>query len=232
MQSIFNNRTEINSRHELKYYINAADYAQLRARLRTVAKLDENALEDGTYKIHSLYFDNYNDKIVVEKLSGLSRREKFRLRYYNEDTSFIRLEKKSKINMICYKETAAITTEQCEALLKGKYDCLKMPNVPLLMELYTKIHYQSLRPRSIVNYYREAYVYNAGNVRITFDDQIRTSNSVAGFLNPKLTTIPAANAIILEIKYDGFLPNVIRDSLQIGWRNQTEFSKYVVARLV
>jgi hypothetical protein len=117
-------------------------------------------------------------------------------------------------------------------LLAGSYDCLKLTDTPLLIELYTKIRYQNLRPRNIVEYHREAYVYRAGNVRITFDSNIRTSNSIAGFLNPELTTIPAAGSIILEIKYDGFLPDIIRDLLQIGCRNQTEFSKYVVARLV
>ncbi len=222
----------MNGRHELKYYINSADYAQLCARLRTVAKLDKNADVDGKYTIQSLYFDNYTDKAVIEKLSGLSRREKFRLRYYNTDTSFIKLEKKSKVNRLCYKESATITKEQCIALLEGNYDVLKVPEMPLLMELYTKIHYQNLRPRSIVNYNREAYVYHAGNARITFDSQIKTSNNVMGFLNPELAAIPAANSIILEVKYDGFLPDIIRDIVQIGWRNQTEFSKYVVARLV
>ena len=219
-------------RHELKHYINVADYAQLRMRLRTVAKLDENAGEDGRYKIRSLYFDNYSDKAVVEKLSGLSRREKFRWRYYNNDLSFIRLERKSKANRLSYKESAAVTAEQCVAVLSGDYDCLKVPEAPLLMELYTKIRYQNLRPRNIVEYRREAYIYRTGNVRITFDGNIRTSNSVTGFLNPNLVTIPAAGMTIMEIKYDGFLPDIIRDLLQIGWRSQTEFSKYVVARLV
>jgi len=236
----------MNGRHELKHYINASDYAQLRARLRTVAKPDENAIEDGAYKIRSLYFDNYMDKAVTDKLSGQSRREKFRLRYYNGDTSFIRLERKSKANRLCYKESAAITAEQCAALLAGGYDVLKIPEAPgrmggqcrddaaglLFMELYTKIRYQNLRPKSIVDYRREAYIYRAGNVRITFDSRIRTSNSVAGFLNPDLPTIPAAGAIILEVKYDGFLPDVIRDIVQTGCRSETEFSKYVVARLV
>jgi len=69
-------------------------------------------------------------------------------------------------------------------------------------------------------------------VRITFDSGIRTSNNVAGFLNPALTTIPASGSIIMEIKYDGFLPDIIRDIAQIGWRGQTEFSKYVAARFV
>ena len=222
----------MNGRHELKHYINASDYAQLRARLHTVAKLDENAVEDGAYKIRSLYFDNYMDKVVIDKLSGQSRREKFRLRYYNDNTSFIRLEKKSKTNRLCYKESTVITADQCAALLAGKYEVLKVPEAPLLMELYTKTRYQNLRPKSIVDYHREAYIYRAGNVRITFDSRVRMSNSVAGFLNPDLTTIPAASAIILEVKYDGFLPDIIRDIIQIGFRSQTEFSKYVVARLV
>jgi len=219
-------------RHEEKYYINASDYAQLRARLRVVARPDENAGEDGGYRVRSLYFDNYSDKAIVEKLSGLSRREKFRLRYYDDDQSFIRLEKKSKANRMSYKESTVVTAKQCEALLAGDYSFLKESQNPLLMELYSKIHYQNLRPRSIVEYHREAYKYPPGNVRVTLDSNIRTSNSVMGFLDPKLTTIPATSSTILEIKYDGFLPDIIRDILQIAWRNQTEFSKYVVARLV
>ncbi len=219
-------------RHELKHYINASDYAQLRARLCILIKPDKHAGDDGGYKIRSLYFDNYSDKAVVEKLSGLSRREKFRLRYYNGDTSFIRLERKSKANRLAYKEGVVITAEQCAAVLAGNYERLKIPDIPLFMELYTKIRYQNLRPRSIVDYHREAYIYRAGNVRITFDRGIRTSNSVTGFLNPNLATIPAANTIIMEIKYDGFLPDIIRDVVGIDCRNQTEFSKYVTARLV
>ncbi|SMP38218.1 polyphosphate polymerase domain-containing protein [Anoxynatronum buryatiense] len=222
----------MNGRHELKYHINASDYAQLRMRLQTVARLDENVGDDDGYIIRSLYFDNYSDKAVVEKLSGLSRREKFRLRYYNDDTSLIRLEKKSKENRLTYKESTVIKAAQCAALLAGEYDCLKTPDEPLFMELYTKIRYQNLRPKSIVEYHREAYTYHAGNVRVTFDSNIRTANWVAGFLNRHMTTIPAAKTIILEIKYDGFLPDIISDILQIGWRNQTEFSKYVVGRLV
>ena len=219
-------------RHELKYHINAADRAQLRARLRAVAKLDEHATTDGGYIVRSLYFDNYADKAIMDKLSGQSSREKFRLRYYNGDTSFIRLERKSKTNRLSYKESVPVTAEQCQALLAGNFDWLHQADAPVSMDLYAKMRYQHLRPRSIVEYHREAYTFHAGNVRITFDSDIRTANSVAGFLQPHLTTIPAAGAIILEVKYDGFLPDIIRDVLKIGNRNQTEFSKYLVARLV
>ena len=222
----------VNGRHELKFSVNAADCAQLRARLGIVAKPDENAGPDGGYAIRSMYFDNYSDKAITEKLSGQSRREKFRLRYYNGDTSFIRLEKKSKSNQLAYKESAIITAEQCAAVLAGNYGLLNTPDTPLFAELYAKIRYQSLRPKNIVDYHREAYVYKAGNVRVTFDSNIRTSNFAARFLEPGSVTIPAAAAVVLEIKYDGFLPDIIRDILQIGWRNRQEFSKYVAARLV
>ncbi|MCL1810595.1 MAG: polyphosphate polymerase domain-containing protein [Clostridiales bacterium] len=222
----------MNGRHELKHYINASDYAQLKAKLTAVAKPDRNAGEDGSYIVRSLYFDNYADKAVVEKLSGMSRREKFRLRYYNGDTSMIRLEKKSKANRLSFKEGAAVSKGQVAALLSGDFDVLKNPDVPLLMEFYTKMRYQNLRPKNVVEYKREAYHYPAGNVRATIDRDIRTSNSPSGFLSPNLVTVPATGAVVLEIKYDGFLPDVIRDILMTGWRNQVEFSKYVVARLV
>jgi hypothetical protein len=219
-------------RHELKHYISLADAMQLRARLRAVARPDANAESDGAYKIRSLYFDNYSDKAIIDKLSGQSRREKFRLRYYKDDPTAIRLEKKSKINKMCYKEGVAITAEECAMLLAGQYEFLQVANEPLFNELYAKMMFQNLRPRNIVDYRREAYVYPAGNVRVTIDRGIRASNSVAGFLSPDLTTIPATEAIILEVKYDGFLPDIVRDIVQLEQRNQSEFSKYLVARFV
>ncbi|MDR1737096.1 MAG: polyphosphate polymerase domain-containing protein [Oscillospiraceae bacterium] len=221
----------MNGRHELKYCVNGADCAQLRARLRAVAKPDGHAGVDGAYTVRSLYFDNYSDKAVTDKLSGQSRREKFRLRYYGGDTGFIRLEKKSKANRLCFKESADISAKECEELLSGNLGVLNRPDIPLFMELYTKMRAQNLRARSIVEYRREAYVFRAGNVRVTFDSGIKTSQSVSGFLDPGLAMIPAASATVLEVKYDAFLPDIIRDTVKIGWRNQTEFSKYVAARM-
>ena len=224
----------MNGRHELKYYISHVDCAVLRTKLRIVAKPDENADDGGIYKIRSLYFDNYEDKALVEKQSGQSNREKFRLRFYGDNTSFIRLEKKSKANRLTYKQGEAISVNQCEMLLNGKFNCLgENPEAfPLSYELYSKMKYQFLRPKNIVEYSREAYTYRVGNVRITMDSQIRISNSICKFLTPKLNTIPATSAVILEIKYDGFFPDVIRDLIQIDGRNQTEFSKYIVSRFV
>lgn len=222
----------VKGRHEHKLYINVFDYMQLSAHLKHIAQLDKNSLGNHGYKVRSLYFDNYSDKAVVDKLSGLSRREKFRIRLYNDDSSFIRLERKAKANRLCFKEKTAITKEQCESILGGRFNVLKEGQNPLFLELYAKICYQNLRPKTIVDYTREAYIYPAGNVRITFDKNVKVSNNVQGFFDPDLVTIPAAKATILEIKYDGFLPEIIHQVIQIGDRHEREFSKYLVSRLV
>ena len=94
-------------RHEWKHEINICDMIAVRQRLRAVAKTDGNSV-DGRYKIRSLYFDSPSDKALREKIDGVNRREKFRIRYYNDDTSFIHLEKKSKINGLGKKDKAVI----------------------------------------------------------------------------------------------------------------------------
>lgn len=83
------------SRHEWKHEINLSDMLTLRQRLRVIAQPDEHTL-DGKYDIRSLYFDNIEDKALREKLDGINIREKFRIRYYNGDTSYIHLEKKKQ----------------------------------------------------------------------------------------------------------------------------------------
>ena len=82
-------------RHELKYEIPHADYEAMRRRLRLIMTSDPHASADGTYRIRSVYFDNSEDRALREKEDGIGKREKFRIRYYNGDTSVIHLEKKS-----------------------------------------------------------------------------------------------------------------------------------------
>ena len=223
---------ELKGRHELKHYINFCDVLQLRARLPFVASLDENGVKENGYRIRSLYFDNYNDKALKEKIDGVNEREKFRLRCYNNDTSFIRLEKKSKKDGICFKESAILTDVQCNSLIKGNIAVLKEIDSPLCMEFYTKMYYQQLRAKNIVDYWREAYVYPPGNVRITLDYDIRTSHSVNDFLMPKPVLIPISEVYILEVKYDNFLPEIIRGLVSLSSRSSTAFSKYAATRII
>ncbi len=222
---------KIQGRHELKYIINYFDHLELSLKLRTVLKSDNNSNEKGIYKIRSLYFDNYMDKALKEKVDGLNHREKFRIRYYNDNIDFIRLEKKSKINGICYKVSEKITYDECNKLLSGDKEFLKNPNKPLFIELYTKMMYQNLLPKNIVDYTREAYIYNAGNVRITIDSDIRSSNNIKDFFNFSLPTVQILNARILEVKYDNYLSDNIKFITGLKNRQVTSFSKYSNTRI-
>ena len=125
-------------RHEWKHEINYADYVALRHRLGAVMQRDVNAV-DGKYLIRSLYFDNAADKALQEKLDGVNNREKFRIRYYNHDTSLIHLEKKRKHNGLGRKESAELTAPEAQSIVDGDWEWMKTADRPLVQELYAKM---------------------------------------------------------------------------------------------
>ena len=207
------------------------DMIILRQRLLAIMQRDLHAA-DGKYEIRSLYFDNVRDKALREKTDGVNVREKFRIRYYNGDSSFIKLEKKSKINGLCLKESARLTMEQTQAIINGNVGWMKDSSESLIRELYIKMITQCLRPKTIVDYTREPFIFAPGNVRVTLDYNIRTGMLGTDFFNVSCTTIPAGeDAIILEVKWDEFLPDIIRDIVQLKNGRAGAFSKYAACRI-
>ena len=218
-------------RHEWKHEISFCDMIVLRQRLTAVMQRDANA-KDGKYFIRSLYFDNAADKALREKLDGVNNREKFRIRYYNLDASLIHLEKKSKRGGLGSKEMAVLTAEETQRILDGDWAWMENADRPLVRELYGKMRTQGLRPKTIVDYVREPFVYGPGNVRVTLDYQIRTGLRSTDFLNKNCVTVPAGPApVILEVKWDAFLPGIIRDIVQLEGRHTSAFSKYAICRI-
>lgn len=224
---------DLNFRNEIKHYINMSDYLGIRSRLMQIMRIDKNSNADRKYKIRSLYFDNIKDKVLMEKINGINRREKFRIRFYNDDHSFIRLEKKSKINGLCSKMSEPILKEECERIINGDIDFLKESKKGLFVELYSKMKWDLLKPKAIVDYTREAYVYPVGNVRITFDKNIRTGIYSKNLFDKDLPTINSIHNryIVLEVKYDEFLPEIIQHIIQTNDRRAEAISKYAAARI-
>ncbi len=222
---------ELPYRHEWKHEIRYVDLLAIRQRLRAVAESDPHAV-NGKYFIRSLYFDNLDDKALREKVDGVNLREKFRIRYYNRDPSVIHLEKKSKRSGLGTKYSALLSAEEAQELVDGKLDWMMDSGRPLVQELYCKMRYQGLRPKTIVDYTREPFIYRPGNVRVTFDYDIRTGLNCTDFLDPDCVTIPAGDApILLEVKWDAYLPSIIRDAVQTPGRRETAFSKYAQCRI-
>ena len=218
-------------RHEWKHEINYLDMLTIRQRVTAVMQPDPHTI-DGKYLIRSLYFDNLYDKALREKVDGVNRREKFRIRYYNFDTSLIHLEKKSKLNGLGTKFSAPLSSEEAQAIVDGDWDWMRSSAHSLIQELYTKMQYQGMRPKTIVDYTREPFIYRPGNVRVTLDYDIRTGLGSTDFLNPACPTVPAGDApIILEVKWDEYLPDIIKDCVETPGRRMAAFSKYAQCRV-
>lgn len=218
-------------RHEVKHEISNLDMLILRQRLKAVMSPDSHA-SDGRYEIRSLYFDNLDDKALREKLDGVSIREKYRIRFYNNDPSAIYLERKFKHGALGYKDSTLLTIEQAQYIADGDIRWMAESTDEMLLGFYSRLRNEGLAAKVIVDYTREPFVFGPGNVRVTLDYNIRTALRCTDFLNPNCTTIPVPGSpCILEVKWDHFLPDVIRDMVQLGDRHSTAYSKYAASRM-
>ena len=219
-------------RHELKYVCTAAQLALIQARIHHLIPLDSHVGETGMYNIRSLYFDDYYDRCYYENENGTDPREKFRIRIYNGSTDKISLELKKKERGKTLKLSCRLTEEQCRTLMKGEPlpDCKDYP--PVLQKLLLLMKTTMMKPKIIVEYDRVPYVYKLGNVRITLDKNISSSNRIETFLDKNIYKRPIMPAgwHVLEVKFDEYLPDYIKSTLQLDSLKQTAFSKFYLCR--
>lgn len=207
--------SETEYRHELKYRVSRGSYEILRGRLKAAMRSDPNA-ENGRYRITSLYFDDPYRSAYFDKQNGILNRKKFRIRTYNLDPAFIRLEEKCKNGDMGYKKNAVLSLGEYHALLSGKTDFLSEERFSgtAAEDFLWANAAARLAPAVVVDYLREPYICAAGNVRITFDLRISAGNT-RDFFDPNTRFTPALpnDEAVLEIKYDRFLPLYIEELL-------------------
>jgi hypothetical protein len=219
-------------RHELKYYITYYEYEKLRARIRHVVKPDKHSVNAEGYHIRSLYFDNVFDQALHEKNWGVKRRDKYRIRIYNKSDNHIKLERKSKYGDYICKESINLSREEYERLMNNDLDFLRTQDAQLATDFYYKSMSEKMEPRIIVDYIREAYTHPFGDVRITFDKRLMAGVNSFDLFHPELVTVNALHtkSLILEVKFNEFLPTHIRNLLQLESHNRSAISKYVICR--
>ncbi len=219
-------------RNELKYLISPESRIILSRQLERILKRDHH-VEGKGYTIKSLYFDNIDDQSMQDNLMGAPLREKFRIRFYNDDDEYIRLEKKVKHLNKGFKISSAISREETESILRGDCDFLKSTKEELLKEFYVKLRSEHLKPKLIATYFREPFLYRPGNVRVTLDYDLRYSRDVEKFLERDTCYLhEASSKCLLEIKYDEFLPDLIGMILKVHCPLRTANSKYVTGRMI
>lgn len=221
---------DLKFRHELKFMINRHQYFVIRQRLKNLIETDKHADRNGEYHIRSLYFDDYEESALSEKLGGYRDRRKYRIRIYNGSDRIIHFEKKIKCGDYIAKMKESLTRDMYDAILAGDYEVLHQPDKPFMMELYHEMKQRLLRPKVIVDYVREPYICKNGNVRITFDKELRTGLHATDIFDRSLQPVPAIDdhQIIFEVKFDEYLPEYIRTAIQMEGLRQQAASKYVI----
>lgn len=218
-------------RHELKYLISENEIPLIQQRLRPFMRFDSHAPE-GIYRISSVYFDDMDESGYYAVDDGLDLKRKYRIRIYNGSDEVIRLERKKKRDSRAHKKTCLLTREEADRLIRGEYLRDLSGKDELLKEFTAETMMKRLRPVIIVEYDRIPYVYDAGNVRITLDLNIRSSTDIGRFFTGtdfRRAVLPKGMQL-LEVKYDGILPDHIRDLFSDLSLQQISFSKYYLCR--
>lgn len=218
-------------RHELKYYISHMEYQRLSRICAGILSRDPHAGPTGEYHIRSLYFDDYKDSAMKEKIDGVEKRDKYRIRIYNYSDRVIKLECKHKEGSSVQKTSVSLTREECSRLIDGDYRFLLHHPRASARRMYIAFATLHLKPKVIVDYVREAYLFALEDVRITFDKDIRTALYATDLFDPTLPTYPAQTDydMVMEVKFNEYLPSHIRTIIQ-SVAQRSAISKYCLSR--
>lgn len=214
-------------RHELKFQISYVEYQNLKNRLSVVMHKDENSTDED-YMIRSLYFDDMYHSAMNEKEDGVEVRKKYRIRIYNCNDSFGKLECKHKFDNYIYKESVTLTKEEILKICTGDVDFLLYRDEQIAKEFYLDYRNKLLRPCVVVDYEREAYVEEVGTVRITFDKHIRCCAPSIDLRDVMASSyeVQPSDVLVLEVKFTEVLPESIRQLLRVKNYTQQAYSKF------
>ena len=204
--------------------MNSHTSAIIKRRLMTVMYPDRHS--GGVYLVNNLYLDDYYDTCYNAKVLNSYIRDKYRVRFYNDDLSFIRFENKHKEGDLSYKHSVTMTEDEYKDISRGNFDFILRSEHPLWKKVAALHRLQRFRPAAFFSYTREALVYQPGDVRVTFDSNIRLDSLIP---EPYSGAPPGAGGM-LEVKFTRFLPTVIKEMLDGLPLIQTAMSKYCYAR--
>jgi hypothetical protein len=226
----FLHRSPDGIRHENKYTLPLGVCEILKNRCAAVMKRDENSQEDGGYRVTSLYFDDVYKTAYKDKLGGFLQRKKFRIRAYNLSPGRISLEGKYKEGEFIKKKSALLTLDEYKAVLKGDYAfCSEKPDSEILRHFYSEARTMGLKPAVITDYFRDAFTAESGNVRVTFDRGLSTSLGSLDMFEASYSPVCAfSENVVLEIKYDRFIPLHIQEIFSGIPLMSKPVSKYVL----
>lgn len=218
-------------RTEQKYLINLLECAHLEYVLSSVLHRDDHSAQKA-YKVRSLYFDTPDDRDFYDKADGLEMRRKIRLRIYDPDAQYAKLELKEKQGNLQRKRSLTLTRAQAMQVCAGNYEVLKQSDNEFAWELYTRMQQFCYLPKCIVEYERMAFVVPENDIRVTLDSNLHAGERQLNLFDPNLALYPVGvpGEVTMEVKFNGFLLSYVKDIVSLAAKTRCSRSKYCVAR--
>lgn len=210
--------------HEAIYFANQFDQLLMK----------DSFSENGSYMVRSLYFDTITDRDFFEKINEQNFRRKIRLRIYDPADQTAKLEIKQKENVFQKKRSLTLSKEDALELIDGNYSVLFNYKDELADELYSLMTMGIYRPKTIIEYQRKAYMTKENDIRLTFDSEIRVTESSYDLFDENLLLYPIADAnyVIFEAKYNRFMLSYVSDIISEIDRRSVTSSKYIMGRSI
>jgi len=212
------------TRFEYKYSISYVDYFKVIDSLKFILEHDKHG-DDKSYPVYSVYMDDLAFNGASDKAFGNEKHKKYRIRHYNNIKNK-KLELKLKSDHETVKISTSINSEIYEAILDRDLSILeKYFDDDLIRRFTLDLMKNYLSPICIIKYDREAYKDETNNLRITFDHSLYVSRFDHGFDDMDLKLLKDS-MLILEIKYEHYLPRHIKELFNKINLNQIAYSKY------
>lgn len=211
-------------RKEIKYKLSLVEASWLENILDKVLKIDENSNLNGDYNVKTIYFENYLRETTLDKKRNINNLSKYRIRMYENNPNSIFLERKTNCSGIIKKDSEKVTKGFVEDVMKGNLYNILDKNSLLKTTFYLQMILKQYRSYILIEYMRKAYIEEKSNVRITLDRNIKSTMDYNSFFDNSFNEYKSC-FIILEIKYDKYIPDFVKDLLKGLDKNQISNSK-------
>lgn len=217
-------------RFEFKYLLTTEEVESIKRHIRRYVEPDAFAAPyGGSYKVYSLYYDSPRFYYYWQKMDGVNRRKKIRLRTYRYDGKFYPyafLEIKRKVDAVILKDRVLLDRAKCERLIAES----EIDGGEVYAEFENERIKRSISPKVLVVYDREPYLgkYNL-HFRVTFDKNIRAVQNDNLFYEGNDFEDVSDNYIVMELKYNGTLPFYMNQVIKEFNLDRVAFSKYAGA---
>lgn len=211
-------------RYELKYLLSHEQYATIKGEIET--RLCPDAFRKTT--VQSLYFDTENDRLIRASDEKPIFKEKLRARCYglNDGDKDVFVEMKRKYDGVVYKRRIACKEDEIFSVLNGNGD---RSQIGKELRYFTNF-YGTLRPKTLILCEREAFCERDGDLRVTFDENVRYRTDKLDFRSSLVgENLLKDGTVLMELKTGVALPLWLCRILDGNGVRKQSFSKIGVA---